>query len=149
MFQDSFAQGKKKCPICNKMVSKLSRHVMIHSGMKPYACHLCNFRSNQSSNLSLHVQRKHTSGSGKKQCPICNKMVSLLDKHIMTHSGEKPYTCNFCDYRTTQSSNLNFHVRQKHTHGGESRETVCLPFVRLPGKPIVKLELSCSKKTYY
>jgi len=48
-----------KCPICFKMVSKLDRHLRIHYDEKPYACHMCDYRSNQSSNLNTHIRKKH------------------------------------------------------------------------------------------
>ena len=68
MFQDNFVSGLNfddksgksgKCPICFKMVSKLDRHLRIHYDEKPYACHMCDYRSNQSSNLNTHIRKKH------------------------------------------------------------------------------------------
>ena len=68
LFQDNFVSGLNfddksgksgKCPICFKMVSKLDRHLRIHYDEKPYACHMCDYRSNQSSNLNTHIRKKH------------------------------------------------------------------------------------------
>jgi len=54
-------------------------------------------------------------GSKQSRCPLCLKMVSVLDRHIRIHSGEKPFACHLCDYRSNQSSNLNSHIRKKHS----------------------------------
>ncbi|KAB7495824.1 Wilms tumor-like protein [Armadillidium nasatum] len=39
--------------------TNLYAHVRTHTGEKPYQCHLCDYRANQSSNLYQHVKRKH------------------------------------------------------------------------------------------
>ncbi len=36
----------------------------------------------------------------------------LAKKRI--HSGEKPYSCRDCDYRTASASNVRKHERRKH-----------------------------------
>ncbi|XP_010178825.1 PREDICTED: zinc finger and BTB domain-containing protein 7C-like, partial [Mesitornis unicolor] len=39
-----------------------------------------------------------------QQCPVCNKVImgaGKLPRHMRTHTGEKPYTCNICDVRFT------------------------------------------------
>ena len=48
-----------KCPMCKKIVMRLDVHMRIHSGVKQFACHLCNYRSNQSSNLNTHIRKTH------------------------------------------------------------------------------------------
>ena len=67
-------------------------------------------------NFTSGLQIDPVSGASKQQsrCPICLKMVSVLDRHIRIHSGEKPFACHLCDYRSNQSSNLNSHIRKKH-----------------------------------
>lgn len=34
---------------------------------------------------------------------------------MRTHTGEKPYSCMYCDYKSADSSNLKTHVKTKHS----------------------------------
>lgn len=53
-------------------------------------------------------------------CPLCNKKFFgynrkfLLTRHLITHTGEKPYQCRYCPYRANVSSNLSRHVKTVH-----------------------------------
>lgn len=41
---------------------------------------------------------------------------SNLNKHYLTHVGQKPHACGECGDKFSQSSNLAKHMRQKHGH---------------------------------
>ena len=52
-------------------------------------------------------------------CQHCSKVFSSnanLKKHTMTHTGEKPYLCEFCNKRFRLKHHLRDHVNCRHTH---------------------------------
>lgn len=54
------------------------------------------------------------------ECELCRKTFggpnrrSHLQRHMMIHTGEKPYACPHCSHKTSRSENLRLHLRLKH-----------------------------------
>ena len=95
------ADSERKCTCqvenCGRQfrdIAKLRRHMLIHTGEKPF------------------------------RCEICRKCFSLdfnLKSHLLIHAGLKPFQCRFstCTKRFAQLSNLSAHERIHLKAGGK------------------------------
>ena len=72
--------------------------------------------TNSEQNYQLNKDSHKFSYGNFASCSICGYKSNKKDlvKHFRKHSGEKPFFCNFCNYRASQSSNLNTHIRKHH-----------------------------------
>ncbi|KAH3829215.1 hypothetical protein DPMN_131209, partial [Dreissena polymorpha] len=106
-------EKKHICEYCNLGFSQkcdLRRHVMIHTGERPWPCPTCNKKFQRKTDLVKHV-RTHT-GEKPYACEFCDKRVSdksQLIVHMRLHTGDRPYQCTKCGKRCITSSELNRH----------------------------------------
>lgn len=66
--------------------------------------------------------------SGMFPCHFCNKAFtfkSVLDRHMLIHTGERPYRCPLCPASFTQQSTLDEHRRRKHKEQSDLQCKIC------------------------
>ena len=83
---------------------------------KAYCCCTCSYRSPVKQRITLHLMTH--SGEKPFKCQFCEYSCAHkgnLDIHLRrTHSGVKPFKCQFCESSFTQKGHLSIHLRS-HT----------------------------------
>ncbi|EDW14998.1 zinc finger and BTB domain-containing protein 18 [Drosophila mojavensis] len=108
--------GALKCPVCQLQLScasSLKRHMIIHTGLKPYKCEECELSFSQREVLKRHMDT-HT-GEKRHQCPHCETCFAQktnLQQHInrMHLEGERQHKCHLCKRSFNHVSGLSRHL---------------------------------------
>ncbi|XP_018006790.1 longitudinals lacking protein, isoforms H/M/V isoform X39 [Hyalella azteca] len=65
----------------------------------------------------LHRQQQLLLQKEQNVCPVCGyKFVYrwMLVRHMMTHTGEKPFACPHCNYKAARKEQVRSHIFNKH-----------------------------------
>ena len=106
-----------ECPHCPAIFSRaliLRNHVASHLDVcqPEFKCSICNFSSNTKWRIGAHMKRTHVNVNVHHECTQCDftaKMKTTFAAHVAKCKGEKPYTCNKCDFKSSVLGNLYKH----------------------------------------
>lgn len=112
-----------KCDICGKECFtrfQLKDHKLIHQEGTPFICENCGQGFNSRTCLTSHVFHKHSKIRNHKcadqGCEKTFKTKTQLLVHMRSHTGEKPFQCPDCQYKSTTRGNMRLHLTNKHKH---------------------------------
>ncbi|XP_061084928.1 zinc finger protein 518A isoform X2 [Conger conger] len=108
-----------RCDICNDGIQytllQLTRHFnMFHSLNGFYCCEKCKFSTKD---VGTFVQHTHRHNDALYKCSKCQHIShgsGEHQKHILTHSGPYPFSCQFCDYGAPRKDYVAKHMAAVH-----------------------------------
>ncbi|CAF1565697.1 unnamed protein product [Rotaria magnacalcarata] len=120
VYEFSETSNRKKLPTVDSFGNNLS-HDSTKTPIKvrrdeKHLCPYCNYCTGKKYLLQRHLKSHSTERPHK--CAYCSntfKTTAQLQNHVNTHLGIKPFQCKFCEYKFTTSGELIRHVRYKHT----------------------------------
>nr|XP_048281784.1 ras-responsive element-binding protein 1 isoform X2 [Myodes glareolus] len=108
-----------------------------------YSCPLCEKVCSTQHQLTMHIRQHNTdTGGADHSCSICGKSLSSassLDRHMLVHSGERPYKCTVCGQSFTTNGNMHRHMK---IHEKDTSSTT----TATPPSPLKRRRLSSKRK---
>ena len=75
----SFDGQSSICPLCSKdmkTISNLKQHFRMHTGERPYPCHLCPYRASRGTHLRSHLRNAH-------KLPVEKNLTKVVRGHSL------------------------------------------------------------------
>ena len=126
----SAAPQRLSCPYCTRKfpwASSLERHILTHTGQKPYKCTVCPLWFTTKSNCDRHIVRKHGAAAGdnanladveddeEEEEEEGFHLPPGMDKLRRDSTGsESPYKCHICDDGFADRSMALGHLQTGH-----------------------------------
>ncbi|XP_049274287.1 zinc finger protein 211-like [Rhipicephalus sanguineus] len=99
----------------------MKKHIRVHTGERPFQCHLCPQSFSQRSNLIRHL-RAHRCERPHK-CHLCSQSFSrrsTLKDHLNTHIGDQLHKCPLCPKTFVLQNTFYKHFRKHNSLGWSS-----------------------------
>ena len=135
----STAPNRVTCPYCHRKFpwsSSLRRHILTHTGQKPYKCAHCPLLFTTKSNCDRHLLRKHSAKKNNLQHqttppstpapsvpslppPPADDAAGAAPNHLhmCRNVPERPFKCTICPSSTFSTErNLRKHMSGKHNN---------------------------------
>lgn len=125
-YSSNYVESKKpttpsksfSCPHCDKKFKRrvtLNAHIAVHTKIRPYICDICKKTYAIKCDLTNHM-KVHT---GRNKCKFCSSSFpapSKLQRHLRTHTKDRPFVCDFknCGKSFSDKRNLDGH-KSLHT----------------------------------
>ena len=123
------------CDLCDNSfveksdVQRHKRNVHFVVSDDTHQCTICTFSCNNTYAFNSHMKNHVFMDDTKVEkvleqktknvlvCPHCDYStirMGHLNRHIRTHTGERPYPCKLCSYQSSDTSTLRSHVQRIH-----------------------------------
>lgn len=132
MSHDETGELPHLCNICGKgfkYTHYLTKHLFLHSGVKPFRCEKCDkafatrdrLQQHQLSHARTELRKAHPGDVTAcvvvkplvcSECGKCCDGNIKLKRHMRTHSEERPHKCKHCPKAFKTRGNLNLHLER-------------------------------------
>lgn len=111
------------CPDCGNTYSRhtymMNHYRHVHKNQSKHYCSQCDRHFLNRTRFVEHMRYNHEGAKREKNklCNVCGRGFAtnrILVNHIRTHSGERPFECEYCSARFTQKHSMLSHVKYIH-----------------------------------